>query len=147
MLCTSLSSQGTGKTLWKSPKDRLVHLERSSGRIQRPDACPTYLPPSIRCASKPTGTRAPTINFHSTHAHTQKTGGLTTDMAVDPSLPAAGRRKAPSLFPPPPQNWQPWSPALPLNLHPPCSRHGLSLPLHRPAAPQGTDSLKQQKKH
>lgn len=61
-------------------------------------------------------------------------------MAADPPLPAAVRRKAPSLSPP--------SPKL-AGLFP-CSvltLHRLFLPLCCPAAPQGTNPLKQQKKH
>lgn len=137
MLCASLLSQGTGKTLWKPPKDGLGHLEQSSGRIQRLDAHPMYLPPCTHHAWKPTGTGASTMNLHP--PYTKKTGGLTTSIATDPLLPAAGR-KAPSLFLPPPKLAAPFPcslltlcphqllplalPGLPL---PSCStRHGLT---------------------
>lgn len=126
MLCTSPLSQGTGKTLWKTPKDGLVHLKRSLGRIQRPDTCPTYFPQGACHAWKPTGTHASTINFHS--AHPEKTGRLTTGMGRTPIAACSW------LFPPPFKVAAlfPCS-ALTLLLLPPSCRHRLFSALAPPS--------------
>lgn len=123
MLCASLLSQGTGKTLWKPLKDGLVRLEWSSSKIQRPDVCPTCLLPSVHHAWKPTGNCASPTNFHS--IHTEKTGGVTIGHGCRPTTACCCEEKGPFPFSSTPQTGRP----LPLLCpHPPRAAPALVLP-------------------
>lgn len=141
MTCANLLSQGTGKTLWKLPKDGLVHLDLSLGGFQRPNISPTYLPFSTH--HDLWAHSASTINFHSTLQ-----GGRRTDHrhGCRPITACCWEAKSSSPLIPPTK----------LEILVPCSApqpppysscRRLSLRSQFLTTPQSTNSLKQQKKH
>jgi len=133
-LCTRLIRQGTGKTLWKPWRMGSCTSDRAGAELQG-QTCVSH---GSHPAPADHHHDASTINSCSTH--TEETGGLTTGVAADPLLPAAGRRKAPSLFPHPLR-------LAALFPHSVLTLHWLSLPSHHPAPLQGSGLSKQQRKY